>query len=252
MKYYDDLLLLGCFSRSDVESLTENKKTADSIIREYLLKGYIERVRHDLYAVISFETKQPILSQYQIGCCIFPDACLSHHSAFEFFGYANQVFNEIYISSESRFQDFEYNGYFYHRVMVKKDPVIDLGNKIRSTSLEQTVIDSIEDFEKLTGIEEVLRCLALIPSLNEESMISILKKRNNGFLFQKCGFILETLNTELHLSEMFFKECQKNISGTNKFLMKGSKNNLLNSKWNLYVPKSMDYITNKGVDLNDI
>ena len=57
MKYYEDLLLLGCFSRSDVEKLTHNAKTAGSLIDSYLAKGYIERVRQDLYAVISLETK---------------------------------------------------------------------------------------------------------------------------------------------------------------------------------------------------
>jgi hypothetical protein len=56
MKYYEDLLLLGCFSRSDVEKLTHNAKTAGSLISSYLAKGYIERVRQDLYAVISLET----------------------------------------------------------------------------------------------------------------------------------------------------------------------------------------------------
>ena len=252
MKYYDDLLLLGCFSRKDMIELSGNNKTADSMIRDYLLKGYIERVRHDLYAVISFETKQPVLSPYQIGCYIFPDAYLSHHTAFEYFGYSNQVFNEIYIASESRFKDFEYNGYIYHRVMSKKDSVIFTGNKIRSTSLEQTVVDSIEDYEKMTGIEEVIRCLALIPSLNESSLLTILKTRNNGFLFQKCGYILESLNSDLHISDDFFKECLKHISGTKKFLIKDSKNNVLNAKWNLYVPKSVKNITDKGVELNDI
>ena len=185
LKYYEDLLTLGCFSRVGVEKLTGNYKTADSIIRSYLNKGYIERVRHNLYAVISFETKLPVFNQYQIGCSIFPDAHLSHHSAFEYYGYSNQVFNEIYIASESRFKDFEYNGYTYRCLAVKKDYTLTTGHKIRATSLEQTVIDIIEDFEKLTGFEEVLRCLKMIPSLNEEMLLRILKSRNNGFRGQK-------------------------------------------------------------------
>ena len=123
LKYYEDLLLLGCFSRNDVTDITNNAKTADSLIREYLNKGYIERVRHDLYAVISLETKQPVPNQYQIGCSVFPDAYLSHHSAFEYYGYVNQVFNEIYVASGSRFNDFSYNGYTYHRLTAKKEPL---------------------------------------------------------------------------------------------------------------------------------
>ena len=250
LKYYEDLLLLGCFSRNDVTDITNNAKTADSLIREYLNKGYIERVRHDLYAVISLETKQPVPNQYQIGCSVFPDAYLSHHSAFEYYGYVNQVFNEIYVASGSRFNDFSYNGYTYHRLTAKKEPVTIKQNMIRVTSVEQTVIDSIDDFEKTTGIEEVLRCLAMIPSLNEESLLQILHSRNNLFLWQKCGYILESLNPEFGLSESFFKECQKHISKAKHCLIRNSKNNVLNKKWNLYISLPLNNITTKGVDFN--
>ena len=246
MKYYEDLLLLGCFSRSDVEKLTHNAKTAGSLIGSYLAKGYIERVRQDLYAVISLETKQPVLNQYQIGCSIFPDAHLTHHSAFEYYGYANQVYNEIYIATDSRFKDFEYNGFYYHRVAAKQFYETVNQNKIKVTSLEQTVIDSIEDFEKLTGLEEVLRCLEMIPSLNEQSLLKILNSRGNMYLWQKCGYILEPMNTELGLSVEFFDECRKHISKAKHTLVRNSQNNILNKRWNLYISQTLNEITDKG------
>ena len=102
MKHYDELLELGCFSRGDIATMLGNDETAGSLLREYQKKGYIERVRRDLYTVISLETKQPVLSRYQIGCHIFKDCILSHHSAFEYYGYANQVFYEVYVSTFSR------------------------------------------------------------------------------------------------------------------------------------------------------
>ena len=98
MKHYDKLLELGCFSRGDIATMLGNDETAGSMLREYQKKGYIERVRRDLYTVISLETKQPVLSRYQIGCRIFKDCILSHHSAFEYYGYANQVFYCLRIS----------------------------------------------------------------------------------------------------------------------------------------------------------
>ncbi|MCR5523745.1 MAG: transcriptional regulator, partial [Clostridia bacterium] len=214
-------------------------------------KGYIERVRQDLYAVISLETKQPVLNQYQIGCSIFPDAHLTHHSAFEYYGYANQVYNEIYIATDSRFKDFEYNGFYYHRVAAKQFYETVNQNKIKVTSLEQTVIDSIEDFEKLTGLEEVLRCLEMIPSLNEQSLMKILNSRGNMFLWQKCGYILESMNTELGLSVEFFDECRKHISKAKHTLVRNSQNNILNKRWNLYISQPLSEITGKGVDIND-
>ena len=252
MKHYDKLLELGCFSRSDIAGMLGNDETAGSLLREYLKKGYIERVRRDLYAVISLETKQPVPSRYQIGCAVFPDAVIVDHSAFELYGYANQVFYEVYVSSASRFPDFSYNGVSYHRIAPKGSmDVSDLGG-VRVTSLEQTVVDSIADVEKVAGLEETLRCLLLLPSLNESKLLQILSERSNGFLWQKCGYILEQLNSGLGLSPAFFETCRSHITGSKRPLVKDSAQKLLwDKRWGLYVPQTLNDLTDKGVAHDD-
>ena len=95
------------------------------------------------------ETKQPVLSRYQIGSSLFPDACITHHSAFEVYGYGNQAFYECYVATDKRFHDFEYDGAMYRRVERKPDMEITQQGNIRVTSVEQTVVDSIRDFEKI-------------------------------------------------------------------------------------------------------
>lgn len=252
IKHYDKLLELGCFSRADIAAMLGNDDTAGSLLREYQKKGYIERVRRDLYVVISLETKQPVPSQYQIGCAVFPDAVIVNHSAFEVYGYANQVFYEVYVSSASRFSDFSYNSVSYHRITPKvRMDTVDVGG-VRITSLEQTVADSIADFDKIAGLEETLRCLALIPSLSEKKLLQILTERGNGFLWQKCGYILEELNGGLGLSPTFFETCHSHMAGSKRPLIKGSAQPLVwNKTWDLYVPKSLNSLINKGVEHDD-
>lgn len=63
-----------------------------------------------MYVAISLETQQPIATRYVIASHISNDAAVSYHSAFEFYGYSNQVFYETQVTSESRFRDFEYDG----------------------------------------------------------------------------------------------------------------------------------------------
>ena len=249
MKYYEKLLELGCFSRSDITVLVGNAETAGSLLREYQKKGYIERVRRDLYTPISLETKQPVPSRYQIGSALFKDATLVNHSAFEVYGYANQVFYEVYVSSANRFSDFIYNGVSYRRVVPKAGmETVDVGG-IRITSLEQTVVDGIADFEKIAGLEETLRCILLIPSLNEEKLIASLTERNNGFLWQKCGYILEELNDGLNLSQVFFDVCRCHVADSKRPLVKDAAVPLFwNKKWDLYVPQSLSELTGKGVN----
>lgn len=249
MKHYAKLLELGCFSRGDIAAMLGNDDTAGSLLREYLKKGYIERVRRDLYAVISLETKQPVLSRYQIGCSISKDAALSHHSAFEYYGYANQVFYAVYVSTSSRFPNFQYNGVSYHRIAPKICMYTVENSGIRVTSLEQTVIDSIADFEKIAGLEETLRCIMMIPALDEDRMIHILEGRANGYLWQKCGYILDQLNNGLDLTPSFFDCCHDHIASSKRALLKDTSFSMVwNKKWNLYVPQSLREYINKGVN----
>lgn len=247
MKHYEKLLEKGCFNRDELTKLVGTESAAKMVIYAYQKKGYIERVKRDFYVVISMETKQPVLSRYQIGSSLFPDACISHHSAFEAFGYASQVFYECYVATNSRFNDFEYDGVIYHRVEKKKDIDIVQQAKIRMTSIEQTVVDSIRDFEKIAGLEEVIRCLILVPGLNEEKLIACLKRNENGFLYQKCGYIFEEFKNEFGLSDRFFEECQRNSSGAKRYLMKSGGTNVFNEKWGLYTPPSLKRLIDKGV-----
>ena len=238
---------LGCFSREELIALVGSPSIANNIIYDYQKRGFIEKVKRDYYAVISLETKQPIYSRYQIGAKMFPDACLTHHSVFEIYGYGNQVFYECFVATKKRFTDFEYNGVSYRRIEKKPDiDVVTYGN-IRVTSIEQTVVDSIRDFEKVSGIEEVIRCLLLVPGLNEEKILKCIARNENGFLYQKCGYIFEELNDDFHFSPVFFEACEKYSSDAKRYLIKDSKESIYKERWKLYAPSSLKAIIDKGV-----
>ena len=247
MKHYETLIDLGCFSRNDLKTITGSDSAANSLIHDYLQKGLIERVRRDLYTAISIETKQPIPSRYKIASHLFDDACISHHSAFEYYGYANQVFYEVYVTTENRFQSFDYDGVTYHRITPRYEAFTELSNGVRASSIECTVIDSINDIEKVGGLEETLRCLMLIPSLNHDKLLFTLAAYDSGFLYQKSGYLLESLQNSLNLPEIFFIECLKHISSSKKYLMKEHSGFVWHEKWRLYAPADIQVITNKGV-----
>ena len=247
MKHYEKLLDKGCFSREELAELVGTPTAAKMVIYEYQKKGYIERVKRDFYVVISLETKRPVLSRYQIGANLFQDACISHHSAFEVFGYGNQVFYECYVATDSRFTDFEYNGVIYHRVEKKPELEVIRHGNVRVTSIEQTVVDCIRDFEKIAGLEEVIRCLMLVPGLKEDKILACLKRNENGFLYQKCGYLFEELRNNFGFSDMFFEECKENSSGAKRYLMKEMQETVYCEKWKLYVPRSLMKLVDKGM-----
>ena len=252
MKNYEKIVELGCFSLGELaEKLNCCISTAASLIQAYIKNGYIERIRRDLYVAISVETKQPILSRYQIGCRLAQDAYLSHHSAFEVYGYSNQVFYEVYVATETRFMDFVYHGILYHRIAPKENADINIINGVKVSSVEQTVVDSICDIEKIGGLEETIRSILLIPSLNADKLLEALKNTNNGFVYQKCGYILEGLNDSLHLPDSFFDECEKHISNAKRYLTKDHTGYIRHKKWKLFAPENIKNIIDKGVSEYD-
>ena len=55
------------------------------------------------------ETKEAVADKFEIGSNVTETAYVSHHSAFEYHGVMNQVYYEVYVSSESKFKNFEFN-----------------------------------------------------------------------------------------------------------------------------------------------
>lgn len=246
MKHYEYLLAMGYFSREQLIEIVRTPSAANQVIYEYQKKGLIEKVKRDFYVVISLETKQPVLSRYQIGSNLFSDACITHHSAFEVFGYGSQVYYECFVATDKRFSDFEYDGVVYRRVERKPDIEVIYQGNMRVTSVEQTVVDSIRDYEKIAGLEEVLRCMMLVPGLREQKVLECLARNNNGFLYQKCGYIFEALGEEFHFSSHFFEECEKYSSDAKRYLLKESKGNVFYKRWKLYAPHTLKEQINKG------
>ena len=57
MKYYKELAELGCFSQKELVQLLGSGSAAASLAAAYFeKKGYVERIRRDLYATVSMET----------------------------------------------------------------------------------------------------------------------------------------------------------------------------------------------------
>jgi predicted transcriptional regulator of viral defense system len=249
MKYYENLVDLQCFSRADVVRLTGNEYAANSLIGEYKRKGYIESVRRNLFVAVSMETKRAVANRYRIASCTLHGNYVSHHSAFEYYGYANQVFNELYVSGEGRFANFEYDGLMFHYVAPRiEHGVVQKEDGVRVTDTERTVLDGINDFEKIGGLEELLRCLELIPYVDEGKLLRYLEAYDKQVLYQKVGYILEHLKKQLRLSDGFFDICESKRKGSVRYLYHGMKHDLkaFNNRWNLVVPKELMKLISKG------
>lgn len=244
---YAELSKMNTFSMADVSNLVGNKKTASSLILRLSKKGLVKRIKNNLYTCVNVADGSVIASRYHISCAINDTAYLSHHSAFEYVGITNQVFYEMYVSSSIRFTDFEFEGITYKYVASKLDDgVIAPKNTqgIRITSTERTIVDSIKDYEKIGGLEELLNCISSLPYLDEKQLIVFLDAYNMQFLYQKTGFILKHYKNELQISDQFIYYCKSKTGKSTRYLTKDSGTYC--AEWKLVVPDGLFGMTEQG------
>lgn len=250
MKYYSELLAMGCFTRQELTKLTGNYNTAGTLLKSYLKKGYIRNVKRNLYVAVNLADNEPVVSKYRIAGRITETAYVSHHAAFEYYGCANQVSYQVEVSSETPFTSFDFGGNTYAYLASRiKDGVINRPDGVQVTDTERTVLDGIHDFEKVMGLEELLRCLALLPSVNEDKLLKYLNVYNKQMLYQKTGYILRHFQRDFELTEAFFSKCAARIGKSTRYLT-ANKNGVYDKEWRLVVPERLMDLTTKGVDEN--
>lgn len=253
MDVYSELAKYPVFSIDDVRKLTGNEKTAYSQLNRLMKKGLVKKIRKNIYSAVNPTTGQIVATRYQIACAITNTAYISHHSAFEYYGLANQVFYEVYVSSESKFNQFEYEHMNYKYVASRmQEGVVKAKNTtgIRITDLERTVIDSIRDFNKIGGFEEVLNCLEGIHYLDEEKLKRYLDIYNTQGLYQRAGYLLNNYRKEMQLSKEFIEYCKGKIRKSRRYLVsEGKENSYYNSEWELMVPEGIFEISEQEGDI---
>jgi len=237
---FTELAKYPVFTIDDVKKLVGNEKTAYSQLDRLMKKGLVQKIRKTIYSAVNPTTGQIVGTRYQIACAITDTAYISHHSAFEYYGLANQVFNEVYISSETRFNHFEYDQVSYKYVASRmRAGVVEAKNTtgVRITDLERTAIDSIQDLNKIGGLEELVNCLDRIHYLDEKKLVRYLDIYNTQGLYQKVGYLLDHYRSDMQLSEEFIYYCKSKIGKSRRYLVNEAKEeNSYNNEWKLMIP----------------
>lgn len=247
MKLYFELLKYPVFTMEQVMIFYDNIESARSAVKRLIRKGMVEKIRNNLYTCISGETGAPVANRFQIASALSNSACISHHTAAEYYGMTDQVFYDVYVSSDSKFNSFEFEGYTYLYVPAKINEgvnTVEYSGGIKVTDKERTIVDSIKDMDKISGMEEVVSNLEMVTNLKEDRLLYYLSKYDNQFLYQKIGFLLADKKAQLGLSNAFFDECKNKIGKSKRYLSKDYKQGKFLKEWNLIIPYELDVMKN--------
>ena len=75
-------------------------------------------------------------------------------------------------------------------------------------------------------------------------------KKQQWFLYQKCGYFLKKCRKNSIFSQVF-ETCENGSSDAKRYLMKESQDNVFHKRWKLYAPVSLKGLIDKGVDAYD-
>lgn len=252
MNLYFELLKKPIFNMEDVNEFYNNMDSARSAIKRLMKDGMVAKIRNNMYTCISGETGAPVANRFQIASHITPTSYVSHHTAMEYYGITDQVYYDVYVSSETSFRDFTFDGYTYCFVISKSLEGIEkppYSGGVVVTNLERTIVDCIKDMNKISGVEEVVQNIESIHRMQENRLLKYLELYQNQFLYQKMGYLLWQHKEQMGLSASFFEKCKKQIGKSKRYLTSDQEGGCYNDMWKLVVPDDLQDMKN-GVMLD--
>lgn len=240
--YLSQLHRMMLFTKEDVINITGNQKRASDLLSNYQQRGLVAKVRRNLYCVVNLASQMPEASKSQIATAVSPTAAVAYHAAMEYHGFAHQVFYEVAVVSDTRFNPFEFDGsqfVYYHNPISEgiTNPISD--SAVRVTDTERTVVDCIDRIDLSGGSEELANCLAAVRYLDENKLLRYLNCYDKAMLYKKVGCVLSLAGSGLVLTADFFSTCQnksRHITGT---LTAAESCRRYVAEWRLYLPEVM-------------
>ena len=252
MKYYKELSEKAIFTLTDAIKIIGNESAAKKYLENMIKEGAVHRIKKNLYTCFAFSNFSDCANRFQIASNINEDSFVSYHSAFEFYGFYNQNYFEVQVSSTKRIKTFEYDDYRYVNYLTKNIDQVEIVQGVRVSTIERTIVDSINMLGKVMDIEELIKCLNLIHNVSEKKIIEMLNKYDKSVLFKKTGYILSFYKETFNLSDSFFNLCkEKGIVSNIGYLVNADKSNLsFDAEWGLYTYPNILNIGKKGEELD--
>lgn len=249
MKYLEILSKKRIFNHAFMMEITKSRSLADETIQNYLKKGYIKRVKKNLYVTTSIENGGIIPTKYEIASNITNSSYISYKSALAFYGYYNQVSNEIIVSSLEQFRDFSFEYDYYHYKYTKSVDYVEVINNVRVSSIEKSIVDCISDIKTYDDLEEVIEILSMLPKIDGRKILKYLKYVNKAILYSKVGLLLSFYKDGYYITDDLLNELnERGIKKNRDFTKEKHRLDKYYKEWKLHCYNITKLI---GVDSNE-
>jgi predicted transcriptional regulator of viral defense system len=242
---------------SEQAGKSTNPKTRENALRQFQKRGAISQIRRGIYCTVppgSSPSTCPV-DGYVLASKLAADAALAYHAALELHGRSYSVRNEFtYLTRRyPSGRMFTYRGMRFKAIeppaplLRTQQPEFGIttldrmGQSVRVTTLERTLVDVLDRPKLSGGWEEVWRSLETVPYFDLDKVVNyavLLKKRKTIAL---VGLYLEQHAKELTADETYLSILEKHRPTQPQYVdsSSGKTARIRVSRWNLFVPESI-------------
>ena len=242
------------FTRDEWLAFRQNRETtqssADQLLKYYVAKKRLVRVRKELYAVVAPGSDAAFVDVDPFVVCmkVVPDAVVAYHAALEFHGHAYSLHQEFAFLTEKHMASFHFQDIKFRPVQPSKALLrqnawqMETLNRergmqiVRVTSLERTLVDCLDRVDLAGGWEEVWRSLASSSYYEMDRVVTYVGKLGNATTAAKVGFFLEQNQEALRVPESILQELERLRPRQKHYIDSIRTPGKLVSRWNLIVP----------------
>jgi len=228
-----------------------SKKTLESLLRYYMKKGRLLRVRRGLYAVVpvGFDPENYQVDPYLIASKMADDAVLGYHTALQFYGKAYSSSSRyLYLTKRATrvttFRDNEFCGVKFPKQLLEKGKELfgvetdeRAGLPVRVTTLERTLVDVLDRPDLGGGWEETWRSLEMVEFFDLDVVVEYTLLLENATTAAKVGFFLEQHRDRLMVEERHLAALRAHRPRSPHYMVRTPRESgRLVPEWNLVVP----------------
>ncbi len=241
------------FRRFLQERGSDHPRARESLLRYYRHRGVVFQIRRGIYCSVAAgqSPDECAVDSFLLASKLAPDAVLAYHTALEFHGRSYSVQQQVvYLSQKMpagslfKFRGISYRAVSPPRQLGGRQPGVQaadrVGQPIRVTTLERTLVDVLDRPKLSGGWEEIWRSLESIPYLDLDRVVEYALELRKNTTVARVGFYLEQHRELLMVTDSHLNQLREHRPRNPKYLAsKPTADGRLVSEWNLIVPAAV-------------
>ncbi len=254
-KVYKEFQHLRVVRRSEIAAkFNGNTEKTNNALRWLLKSGKAQRIKTGLYYFKKpdeWYQKEVAVSPWLIANRAVNGSIIAYHSALSIQGWAYSVSRWVQVAIDRKGKKlpvkFEYQNAEYHYYQdnvsygVEEVPIGDV--MVKTITKERILLDAMARPDRFFGIVEFLQSVESLQWINPDKLFEYLPHYPTTAVKMRLGWLLERFQKEWYINDEILEKLQEYRPHDPAFLVANKrKDNKRVKKWNLMVPKTLDYI----------